>query len=394
MNLGQEIKIALKNIQNNKLRAFLTMLGIIIGVSAVIIMVALTEGAASDVTNQVKGLGTNLITVSIRNSGEESGPRRSLDYNEAKKMAEIPGISTVSPIISGNVNVRNGNKSANISLEGVDSYYEKLENISMASGRSLLQIDLDQRYEVVVLGANVANDLFGTADPVGESIKINGKSYEVVGVFSEKGSSIQGSVDDKVFIPLTSAGRLLNQDQIQLVKLSVRSEEQVETAIIQVDKYLSRVFSGDDDYYNILNAQDMLETLNYVTSTFTLLTGGIASISLLVGGIGIMNIMLVSVTERTREIGIRKALGAKKKDILMQFLIESVVLSGIGGVIGLLTGIGGVTLLSDLLNISNVISGTMVLLSVGFSVLVGVIFGIYPANKAAKLNPIDALRYE
>lgn len=394
MNLGQEIKIALKNIQNNKLRAFLTMLGIIIGVSAVIIMVALTEGAASDVTNQVKGLGTNLITVSIRNSGEESVSKRSLDYNEAKKMTEIPGIDVVSPIISGNVNVRNGNKSADISLEGVDSYYEKLENISMASGRFLLQIDLDQRYEVVVLGANVANELFGTADPVGESIKINGKSYDVVGVLAEKGSSIQGSVDDKVFIPLTSAGRLLNQDQIQLVKLSVKSEDQVEKAIVQVDQYLSRVFSGDDDNYNILNAQDMLETLNSVTSTFTLLSGGIASISLLVGGIGIMNIMLVSVTERTREIGIRKALGAKKKDILMQFLIESVVLSGIGGVIGLLTGIGGVTLLSGLLGLSNVISGTMVLLSVGFSVLVGVIFGIYPANKAAKLNPIDALRFE
>lgn len=394
MNLGQEIKIALKNIQNNKLRAFLTMLGIIIGVSAVIIMVALTEGAASDVTNQVKGLGTNLITVSIRNSGEESVSKRSLDYNEAKKMTEIPGIDIVSPIISGNVNVRNGNKSADISLEGVDSYYEKLENISMASGRFLLQIDLDQRYEVVVLGANVANELFGTADPVGESIKINGKSYDVVGVLAEKGSSIQGSVDDKVFIPLTSAGRLLNQDQIQLVKLSVKSEDQVEKAIVQVDQYLSRVFSGDDDNYNILNAQDMLETLNSVTSTFTLLSGGIASISLLVGGIGIMNIMLVSVTERTREIGIRKALGAKKKDILMQFLIESVVLSGIGGVIGLLTGIGGVTLLSGLLGLSNVISGTMVLLSVGFSVLVGVIFGIYPANKAAKLNPIDALRFE
>ncbi len=394
MNLEQEIKIALKNIQNNKLRAFLTMLGIIIGVSAVIIMVALTEGAASDVADQVKGLGTNLITVSIRNSGEESVSKRSLDYNEAKKMREIPGVEIASPKITGNVNVKNGNKSSDVSLEGVDSNFGRLENISMASGRFLLEIDLDQRYEVVVLGANVASDLFGAADPVGETIKINGRSYDVVGVLAEKGSSIQGSVDDKLFIPLTSAGRLLKQDQIQLVKLSVKSEEQVKKAIAQVDRYLSRVFSGDDDNYNILNAQDMLETLNSVTSTFTLLSGGIASISLLVGGIGIMNIMLVSVTERTREIGIRKALGAKRKDILMQFLIESVVLSGIGGVIGLLTGIGGVTILSGLLGLSNVISGTMILLSVGFSVLVGVVFGIYPANKAAKLNPIDALRFE
>ncbi|MDN5363357.1 MAG: putative transport system permease protein [Eubacteriales bacterium] len=389
MSIWPTIKLALAGIRANKLRSFLTMLGVIIGVAAVIVLVSIGEGTSQSVTERIQGMGSNLISVNIRSNQTPV----TLTYEEVMKWKERPGVAGVAPVISNSVTVKYGNKSYSTTLEGVNEEYEEVRNHHVQSGRFIISSDLALRQKVAVLGVEVARQLFGNLNPIGETIKINGVNFKVVGLLEEKGSQAMGSNDDKVIIPLTTAERVLASRGIRTVYLQASSPDQVNGVVAQIDNLLYRKLKNTDAY-RVFNQSEVLSTVNQITATFTTMLGGIAAISLLVGGIGIMNIMLVSVTERTREIGIRKAIGAKRRDILRQFLIEALVISCTGGIIGIIIGFGGSRLLSSLFSISTVISLRIVLIAFSFSVLTGIIFGLYPASKASRLNPIEALRYE
>lgn len=388
MKFTQAIKMAFSSILSNKMRSFLTMLGVIIGVTAVITLISLGQGSTRRVTSQIESLGTNLIIINIT-----GGRNRSVTEEDLERIKNIPGVSEIAPVLSGGVTVKAGNKNTNSSLEATTPGYQQVRNTHVQLGRFLLQNDLDMRFRVAVVGVDVADELFGRRDIVGEKISINGVEFSIVGILEEKGSSIAGSDDNKVIIPLTTGQRLLRNTEVRTFYVSTQSPDVVNQVVGEIQRFLTRKFN-DESSFRVFNQTQLLSTINEATVTLTMMLGGIAGISLLVGGIGIMNIMLVSVTERTREIGIRKAIGAKRRDILIQFLIESAVLSGLGSVLGIMLGFVGVGFLSRILNIPAAISADVVLLATGFSVAVGVIFGLYPASKAASLNPIDALRYE
>lgn len=389
MDFSQAVRLAIAGIKSNKMRSFLTMLGVIIGVSTVIILVSVGQGSAQQVTGQIESLGSNLISVNIRGRGDVKG----LSYQDALKLGDRPAVSGIAPTLSGNVTVKYGTKEAETSLEGTNDQYAKVRNQKTGQGRFLLPVDIDYRQKVVLLGSEVSSKLFGFGNPLGQEVKINGVKFKVVGVLEKKGSSFGGSGDDKVVIPITTAMRLLANPQISSISLQVKSKEDVDLVVSQLESALLRKFK-DEDNYRVFNQAEMLSTMNQVTGTLTMMLGGIAGVSLLVGGIGIMNIMLVSVTERTREIGIRKAIGAKRRDILRQFLVEAVVISSMGGILGILVGILGSKAIGALMNMTLVTSPQIMLLAFSFSVLVGVVFGLFPANKASRLKPIDALRFE
>jgi putative ABC transport system permease protein len=367
------------------------MLGIIIGVSAVITLVSLGQGASKSVSEDVSSLGTTMVSVNIQGN---STSEEVVDYDEVMAFEEYSEVEAVSPTVSGSGTVKTGTSSMDsVSISGVTPTYEDVQETTVSSGRFILDIDQENRNKVVVLGSNVATEVFGFTSPVGNEVKIDGTTFKVVGVLAEQGEELQGSVDDMVLIPFTTAQRFLGQTVINSVDVKMASEDTVEIGMAKIERFLSNQFSGDETSYNVRNQSDIADALSSVTDTMTLLLAGIASISLIVGGIGIMNIMLVSVTERTREIGIRKAIGAKKKDILTQFLIEATVLSGLGGLLGVLIGIGSAEALSTILDMAVSISWMAVGVAVGFSVVIGVAFGIFPANKAANLSPLEALRH-
>ncbi|MBO8165488.1 MAG: ABC transporter permease [Brevibacillus sp.] len=390
MNMYQGIKMALGSIMSNKLRAFLTMLGIMIGVASVISLVSLGQGSTQKVTEQVQSLGSNLLTVNVTGRGAQT----SLSYDEVLTLQEKPGIDAVAPVVSSRVTVKAGNKNTEVTVEGTDASYETVRDFHAQEGRFLLPIDVQFRQKVALLGASTAEELFGFVSPLNNYVQINGIPFKVVGVLEEKGDSMSGANDEKVIIPISTAERILASPGVRTIYVQAESPEQVEMAEAQLEAMLTKKFKGDEDSYRIFNQQDLLESVSSVNSTLTMMLSGIAGISLLVGGIGIMNIMLVSVTERTREIGIRKAIGAKKRDILFQFLIESVVLSGLGGLIGVALGVGGAYAIGHFSDTSVVFSWDVTLLSFGFSLFVGIFFGLFPANKAANLKPIEALRFE
>lgn len=389
MNNWQIIKLAWAGIKANKLRSFLTMLGVIIGVAAVIILVSIAQGTSQSVTGRIQGLGSNLVSVSIRPNETDT----TLTYEEVLKWQERPGVKGVAPVINGSVAVKYSNKKYDTSLEGITPEYEEVRNFHTQRGRFILPSDVSLRQRVVLVGTEVAKAVFGQANPVGKILKINGENFVVVGLLEEKGAASFGSNDDKVMIPLSTAERLLNTRGIRAVYVQAASPEEVNGVVAQLDNVLYRKLKNADAY-RVFNQAEMLSTVSQVTGMLTLMLGGIAGISLLVGGIGIMNIMLVTVTERTREIGIRKAIGAKRRDILRQFLIEALVVSGAGGLFGIALGLAGSQLLNKFFNISTVVSWQIIGVAFGFALVVGIVFGIYPANKAAKLNPIEALRYQ
>jgi len=388
MKFTQAIKMAISSILSNKIRSFLTMLGVIIGVTAVITLIALGQGSTRLVSSQIESLGTNLIVINIT-----GGRNRSITREDLERIKEISGVSEIAPVLSGGVTVKAGNMNANTSLEATTPGYQQVRNTYVQLGRFLLQNDLDMRFRVAVVGVDVADELFGRRDVIGEEISINGVEFTIIGILEEKGSSVAGSDDNRVIIPLTTGQRLLRNMEVRTFYVSTQSPDAVNRVVGEIERFLTRKFN-DENSFRVFNQTQLLSTINEATATLTMMLSGIAGISLLVGGIGIMNIMLVSVTERTREIGIRKAIGAKKRDILVQFLIESAVISGLGGVLGIIVGFMGANFLSSILNIPVAISADVVLLATGFSVGVGIIFGLYPASKAASLNPIDALRYE
>lgn len=392
MKLGQAIKISFKNITMNKLRAVLTMLGIIIGVAAVIALTSLGMGASQSVSEEVSSLGSTTVSVSLSgNSSDEEV----VTYDELMSFEDLSEVEAVAPTVSTSSTLKNGTTSSEgVTVTGINNSYEDVNDITVRSGRSIMDIDLDNRNKVVVLGANVATELFGFSNAVDQNIKIDGTTFKVIGVLEEQGEELSGSVDDQVLIPFTTAQRFIGQTYVTSATVKMTSEDTVEIGMAKMEQDLYNQFGGDETSYSVRNQSSVSDALDSVSNTMTYLLAGIASISLIVGGIGIMNIMLVSVTERTREIGIRKAIGAKKKDIMLQFLIEAVVLSAFGGILGALIGLGSAEVLSSMLDMTMQITWWIVGGSVTFSILIGIIFGIFPANKASNLSPLEALRYQ
>ncbi|WP_246040251.1 MULTISPECIES: ABC transporter permease [Bacillaceae] len=388
MGLTQSIKMAMRSIKSNKLRAFLTMLGIIIGVSSVIVLVAIGQGSSKSVTDQINSLGTNLLTVNIISTDEVK-----LKLDDVDQFAGLNGVSAAAPAVSGRVTVKNGKTSTQVSLTGTTEAYQTIRDLTVSQGRFVTDMDVEYRQKIVVLGATTAQTLFGASEPVGQSIKVNGTSYKVVGVLESKGSSLGQSGDSTIIMPISTAQRVTQSTSIQTVYIQATDADTLTFAQMQTNRLLANLFPDKSDSYSVVNQQDVMNTMSSVSGTMTLLLGGIASISLLVGGIGIMNIMLVSVSERTKEIGIRKAIGAKRKHILLQFLIEAVVLSAMGGLIGVGLGLLITKILAAAASMTVVYSTNVMLLAFLFSLVVGVIFGVFPANKASKLHPIQALRH-
>jgi putative ABC transport system permease protein len=388
LGIIQSIKMALKSIQSNKLRALLTMLGIIIGVSSVIVLVSISQGSTKNVTSQINQLGTNLLTINT------TGTDISLTEDKISELNKLNGVTAVSPVVSGRVSVKKDRTSSQVSLTGTNAAYESVRNAKVEQGRFITDLDVDYRQKVAILGATTAQTFFGSDNPVGQYLQINGNSFKVIGVLASKGSSLGQSGDDVVIVPLSTAERLTQSTTISQVYLSGKNQEQMDFVMNEVEMKMASMYPNKSDSYSVSNQLDLMNTMSSVNNTMTMMLGGIASISLLVGGIGIMNIMLVSVTERTKEIGIRKAIGAKRRDVLMQFLIEAIVLSSFGGLVGILLGLGIGKLLSSLLSLTVSNTPAVILLSFLFSLFVGVVFGVFPANKASKLNPIQALRYQ
>nr|WP_240545982.1 ABC transporter permease [Paenibacillus artemisiicola] len=379
-----------KSILANKMRSLLTMLGIIIGVAAVIALVGVGQGTTKQVTDQVQSLGTNLLTVSITGRGSKT----TLDYKEAEDITNTSDIEFAAPYNQQNATVKNGGSSTSVSVVGTTADYMDVKDYSLAQGRFVAQIDLDYYQKIAVLGSTTATDLFGTTNVVGQSFLINGVRYKVVGVLATKGSSLTGSNDEIVIIPITTSERLFKSKGVKSINVQVADPKKMDAVMAELETALGKKFRGDTNSYRVFNQQDLLDSFSSISDTLSLALGGVAAISLLVGGIGIMNIMLVSVTERTREIGIRKAIGAKKRDIMIQFLIESIALSGLGGLLGIGIGLGTAQLLQKFASMTVVVSIPIMGLAFGFSVFIGVVFGLFPANKASSLRPIEALRFE
>lgn len=389
MKFTQAIKMAISSILSNKMRSLLTMLGIIIGILSVIVLIAIGQGAKQSISNQIESLGTNLITISITGNRDKS-----FSDADIKELKSKPGVKDIAPVITSNVTAKAGDQNTSVSLVATDPNYGNIRDIHSQSGRFITQTDVDMRFRVAVIGTEVASTLYGTTNVVGQTITLNGNDFTVVGLLEEKGSSSAGSNDNQIIIPMSTAQRLLKNKEIRTFYVEASSPDLVNTAMANLQVFLMRKFDNDTNSFRVFNQTDLLSTISQTTNNLTVMLGGIAGISLVVGGIGIMNIMLVSVSERTREIGIRKAIGAKKRDVLLQFLIESIVISGLGGIIGVILSIICSNVLKNVMKMTLVISPGIVAIAVGFSVGVGVIFGMYPANKASKLRPIEALHYE
>jgi putative ABC transport system permease protein len=394
MKLTQAVKMAFSAILSNKMRSFLTMLGIIIGVLSVTLLVGIVQGATDSVTAQLQGLGGNKLMVSI------TSPKATyITLEDLANLQNKDGLGLIAPTIQGSDKAKSDGKISAASISGVTDAAQIVDGITVVNGRFIQQSDNQNRLNVAVIGVKIAKDLYGHTDVVGSSFTMLGRSFEIVGVLKEDGATSMSSLDSTVYIPISTASRLMNQTSIRSFNAATISSGTVNQGKTALENFLgSKVKASSDNSgdkgYTIFNMGDILSAFDSIMGTMSLLLGGIASISLIVGGIGIMNIMLVSVTERTREIGIRKAIGAQHADILIQFLIEAVSISITGGLIGMLMGAGLLQILSSIMNLQLHLSVSVSALALGFSLAIGVIFGIYPANKAAKLKPIDALRYE
>ena len=413
MRAGQVLRISIKGLSTNLLRSGLTALGVIIGVMAVVALLSIGRGSEKAITSNIESMGTNLLfiaagTTTVEGVGQGFGTALTLTAEDADAIAQLNSVAALAPEVSVLAQVVAGRQNTRTSIVGVTPQYESVRNYPVAEGEFISLADMQNRSAVVVLGSSVAATLFPDSDPVGQTITTNGYTQTVIGVLVSKGSTATSSLDDRILTPLTSLQmRFLAQTTstgehvVSIINVQVTSAEETETAIQEITDLLRerhRIASGSPDDFAITNQQDVIAALKQTTEVWVLFLGVIAGISLLVGGIGIMNIMLVSVTERTREIGIRKAVGAKKSDILLQFLTEAALLSFAGGGLGVLAGLGVSHLISGInltgQAIQTVVSADIPILAVSVSAAIGIIFGLYPALRAANLKPIDALRYE
>jgi len=403
MNYINTFKIALTAIRRNKVRAFLTMLGIIIGVASVIAMLAMGEGSKLYIQNQMSGLGTNLVM--IMPGADTHGPVRSsgsskLEMSDMEAIAKSKYVAALSPQVQSSAQVVYGNNNWSTSIYGVTQEYLQIKNLVIGSGRIFTEKELRALEKVCILGQKVATELFPQGeDPLGKTIRVKNTPFKVIGVLQDKGAASMGQDQNDVIIaPYTTVQRrLLSIDYIQGINLSVTDEKKSEAAVeefVQILRREHKIKEGDEDDFNVMSQSEMISTVSTVIDALKYLLGAIAGISLLVGGIGIMNIMLVSVTERTREIGLRMSVGGRGHDILMQFLIEAAVLSVIGGIIGIIIGYLLASVAGSLLGVGALVRLYSVVLSFSVCVGIGLFFGWYPARKAANLNPIDAIRYE
>jgi putative ABC transport system permease protein len=383
--------MALKSMKTSKMRSFLTMLGIVIGVASVIILISIMNGLSDQITSNLKNAGTDNITVNVFGRGGN----RSFQYDDMERVvAENPTFFTsFSPNVNASVTVKNGTKSVSTSVRGTNEYYQDIQSVEVEAGRFLEFVDVERLQKVCVIGSYIAEELFDGSVYEDSTVKINGSTYAVVGVLKETAKSEEASADDIVYIPYSTATRLSGNSNIGNWVVKAADVSNIDAAITELRDKLYLVY-GDSSSYRVSSMSQLIETLNEITSSISMVLVGIAGISLVVGGIGIMNIMLVSVTERTREIGIRKALGARRRAILSQFIIEAATTSAAGGIIGIILGIVLALVAGSLLDMAVKPSINAVLIAFGVSVAIGMVFGYFPAGKAAKLHPIDALRYE
>lgn len=403
------VKVALKSISANKMRSFLTMLGVIIGVAAVIAMLGLGAGTKEKITASIKSMGANLLVIRTGQrqggTGVFTGTSQNLKLSDAASLLQqVPEIEMISPEVNGRQQVKYLNKNSRVSVNGEAVTYFPVRNFSIDKGHAFTEQDVDRSARVAVIGPKTAEDLFGTMDPVGETIKLKAVNFLVVGVTHPKGDQGWFNPDDQVIIPYTTAmSQVLGRDSLDNIYCRVKDGNDmtaVQEKVTQAMRRLHRLQVDAPDDFQIRNLQEYADQLDSFSTILSMLLAGIASVSLIVGGIGIMNIMLVTVTERTREIGVRKALGARKIDLLSQFLLEAITISVTGGLIGVAMGVGTILAFNYITQLRNgeafgaKVESWPIIMSFGFSVLIGIFFGWYPARKAARLDPIEALRYE
>ncbi len=416
MSVWETIKVAWEGIVSNKVRSLLTMLGIIIGVAAVIVMMAVSAGTEATIEEQISGLGSNLIIVTTqfggRGPGQGKGMPDTLEYDDALAIQE--GVSGIVGVAAEQIAIAQTVKAGSVNMEidvlGAMPGYPEVRGVELGDGRFLTQQDLDRNAKVAVLAYQTAIDLFGdpstgsgqSADPIGQTITVGNIKLTVVGVMDEKGLVGDTDYDQRIYVPLTVAFKHLSfsrrfGERISVIYVAAESQEKIDSAIIQIESLINRRHERtefDDPFVNIVTQDEIIETQEATTDAFRDLLTWVAGVSLLVGGIGIMNIMLVSVTERTREIGLRQAVGAAPGDIRLQFLIEGLVLSLVGGLIGVAVGVGGSEIFGQTSDMRTVVVAESIIMAFASAATVGIFFGFYPANKAAQLDPIEALRHE
>ncbi len=408
MNFWQAILEALESVTANKMRSGLTILGIVIGVAAVIAMLAVGDGAQATITGSISGIGSNLLFVFPGNRQEEVRSVKPLTLSDAEALADVfqaPAVQDIAPVIADNLEVSYGGERRRVAINGVTPAYQQVRSYNLLEGEFISEDQILGKASVALIGVDVADRFFQRREAiVGETLRIEGQPFRIIGVLAPKGGGSFGSQDDVVLIPYSTAeSRLIrrSRDQVDVIYIQTVDADSVTEAADQVTQILRarhHITIGPNDF-TVFSQQDFVETARTITGVFTIFLGGIAAISLLVGGIGIMNIMLVSVIERTREIGLRKALGARDGDILSQFMIESLIIGFVGGILGVLLGLGiseVIRLLaaSGSTTLNPVVTMDVVLLATIFSIVVGLVFGIYPARRAAKLEPVEALRTE
>ena len=396
------LKVAVYSLLANKLRSFLAVLGIIIGVGAVIAMLAIGAGAKAQVLGSISAMGTNLLVVRPAQHGSGgvmTGTQQNLTVEDAQAiLAEVPGVTRVAPVVQGRGQLKYFENNSGTAVIGASVTYLPIRNFEVEKGRLFTDGEEDRMAHVIILGPVTVSNLMGEDDPIGTTVKVNGVNFQVIGVTKAKGDQGWFNPDDAAIVPYTTAMKqLFGLEYLREIDIQCTSQDNldaVQDSVTELIRRRHRTQPDAPDDIEIRNQADILNTASTVTRTFTVLLGAIAGISLFVGGIGIMNIMLVTVTERTREIGIRKAIGAKDRDILRQFLFEAILMSGLGGIIGVAAGIGAAQAIAKMTTFTTVLQIQSITMAMVFAASVGVFFGYYPAWRAAKLNPIDALRYE